>query len=239
MIVFDAETSGLDPEKASIVSIGAVDFNNPRDMFYGECRIRHLRTGPFWNAVYGTSYRVLGRLPTYGAQVQTGALKVNGFTLREITMVPKSAHDDLMRDFDGWLQPKADRTLAGENVTNFDLPFLASAFKSAGIDTHFGHRAVDMHSVFYTQIRQRGLIPPIKNGRTDLNADSIFTYVGLFPEPKPHNALTGAKMETEAFGRLINGIPFLHEFSEHPVPQYLELPRYVARPPLYAKAMTA
>ena len=35
------EFSGLDPRKHSIVSIGAVDFENPSRQFYKECRIWH------------------------------------------------------------------------------------------------------------------------------------------------------------------------------------------------------
>ena len=40
MIVVDLETTGVDPRKHSILSIGAVDFNNQENYFYGECRIR-------------------------------------------------------------------------------------------------------------------------------------------------------------------------------------------------------
>ena len=34
MIIVDVETTGIDPEKHSIVSIGAVDFSNPSNEFY-------------------------------------------------------------------------------------------------------------------------------------------------------------------------------------------------------------
>ena len=56
MIVVDVETSGLDDEKNSLLSIGAVDFYNPKNQFYGECRVRE------------------------GAEVNPEALEVNGFT---------------------------------------------------------------------------------------------------------------------------------------------------------------
>ena len=39
MIIIDVETTGLDPKKYSIVSIGAVDFKKPMRTFYEECRI--------------------------------------------------------------------------------------------------------------------------------------------------------------------------------------------------------
>ena len=37
MIVIDLETSGIDPMEHSILSLGAVDFDNPEYFFYGEC----------------------------------------------------------------------------------------------------------------------------------------------------------------------------------------------------------
>ena len=39
MIVVDVETSGMDAYKHSLLSIGAVDFENPVERFYEECRI--------------------------------------------------------------------------------------------------------------------------------------------------------------------------------------------------------
>jgi len=38
MVVVDVETSGLDPQKYAMLSIGAVDFENPERQFYAECR---------------------------------------------------------------------------------------------------------------------------------------------------------------------------------------------------------
>lgn len=35
--------------------------------------------------------------------------------------------------------------------------------------------------------------PPIKDGTSDLNLDRILNYVDLPSEPRPHNALIGAK----------------------------------------------
>ena len=39
MIVIDIETTGLDPRKHSIVSIGAIDLSNPKRQFYVENQI--------------------------------------------------------------------------------------------------------------------------------------------------------------------------------------------------------
>jgi DNA polymerase III epsilon subunit-like protein len=61
MIVVDVEASGTNYEKHSIVSLGAVDFDNPENRFYGECHI--------WD----------------GAHIMEEALEVCGFTETEIT----------------------------------------------------------------------------------------------------------------------------------------------------------
>ena len=61
MIVVDLETSGALPNKNSILSIGAIELNNPDNTFYGECKLRD------------------------SAIVDTKALEINGFTIEQIT----------------------------------------------------------------------------------------------------------------------------------------------------------
>jgi DNA polymerase III epsilon subunit-like protein len=39
MIIIDVETTGPDPKKHSIVSVGAIDFLNPANQFYQESRV--------------------------------------------------------------------------------------------------------------------------------------------------------------------------------------------------------
>ncbi|MDG6918514.1 MAG: 3'-5' exonuclease [Nitrososphaerota archaeon] len=198
MIVTDVETTGLDPVKNSIVSIGAVDFDHPECQFYGECRIKE------------------------GSTIEAEALQVNGFTIEQVTKTLPMSHNDLMARFNGWYNSRTDRTLAGENVPSFDLPMLVEGLKAAGIQTRLGHRAVDMHSVFFVHLLKLGVTPPLRDGRTALGADTILIYAGLFTEPKPHNALTGAKMEAEAFNRLIYGKPLFTEFVSFPVPKVIQ-----------------
>ena len=40
MIIEDTELSGMDLQTNSLVSIGAIDLANPKNQFYGECRVR-------------------------------------------------------------------------------------------------------------------------------------------------------------------------------------------------------
>ena len=90
-----------------------------------------------------------------------------------------------------------------------------------GLRWEFGYRTVDLHSLGFAHYIKRGRIPPIKDRRTAISLDKILGYVGMPEEPKPHNALTGAKMEAEAFSRLIEGKPLLEEFKKYLIPYYL------------------
>ncbi len=68
---------------------------------------------------------------------------------------------------------------------------------------------------------KRGVLP-LKNKRTDVKLDTILVYAGLPEETKPHNALTGAKMEAEAFSRLLFGKNLLQEFAHYSIPEFLQ-----------------
>jgi len=202
MIVVDVETTGLRPEKNSIVSIGAIDFSNPQNQFYQECRI--------WE----------------GAEISDQALKVNGFTKEEITNPDKPSLEETVFKFIEWTKNIEDQTLAGHNVW-FDALFLRDALNRAkvkgySLEERFGSRNVDLHSECYAHHLKKGINPPKKNERTDLNLDKVLLYVGLLEEPNPHNALTGAKMEAEAFSRFFFGKALFEEFEKYSIPNYLK-----------------
>src|ERR1700733_277985 len=103
MIVLDMEMSGIDIMKNSILSIGAVDFSKPKRQFYMECKIRK------------------------GAKANPEAMKVNGFTLKQIRDKKKPDEETMIRDFCKWMDISKDRTIAGHNV-QFDMKFLKHAF---------------------------------------------------------------------------------------------------------------
>ena len=196
MIVIDVETSGTNPYKHSILSIGAVDFSNPERQFYQECRIEKDK------------------------EYTEEALNVNGFKKEELNDPKKSSLEQVLNEFLEWIKPVEDKTIGGHNV-NFDAGFLNYSLKRYNIDFSFGHRVLDTHSLVYASILSRGLKIPLKNEKTDINSDYVFNYVGLPSEPKPHNALNGAKMEAEALSRLIFGRKLLKEYDEYNIPEYL------------------
>jgi len=196
MIIIDSETTGIDPAKHSVVSIGAIDFCNPTSQFYQECRM--------WK----------------GAEILEQALAINGFTPEGVRDLKKKTLENVMREFLKWMETIEDQTIAGENPA-FDRDFLKASAEKYSIIWTPGYRTIDLHAICYAHLLKREIKPPIKNKRTNLITDDILNYVGLPAEPRPHNALTGAKMEAEAFSRLIYAKPLLKEFEKHPVPEYL------------------
>lgn len=192
MIVADIESSGLDPRKHSLLSIGAVELEHPERQFYGECRI--------WD----------------GAGIMSDALAVNGFTEAECRDPKKQSLEELMNDFNHWVEQCEEKTLAGQNVS-FDRDFLNDSFSRSGMSWHFSYRTLDLHTMAYMDAIKRGLPIPRKNDRSDLNLDAILKYVGLPEEPKPHIGLNGAKYEAECFSRILYGKNLLPEFTEYPI----------------------
>jgi DNA polymerase III epsilon subunit-like protein len=193
MIIVDVETSGTDTRYHSLVSIGAVDFDNPDDTFYKECHVFE------------------------GARIEDEALEVNGMTREQILDKSKPSEAEIIKDFIEWIKDKNDHTVAGQNPS-FDVGFLIAGAERAGIDISVPKRIIDLHSITYFHMSRRGLAVPHANHRTDLNSDKIMEYVGIQPEPKPHIAINGAKWEAEAFSRLFNDKSMFSEFKEFKIP---------------------
>lgn len=141
-----------------------------------------------WNS--DAEFYIFGRVWD-GAMVDAGALAVNGFKFDEIDgpncPANKLFPSEMICAFWGWvrsLYPEGPVVAAGHNVAGFDLRFLQP------MDC-WSHRSVDLHSIAF------GV-----TGRS-LKADDIYRALGMPEEPKPHNALTGAKWEKEALKKLV------------------------------------
>ncbi len=195
MIIIDIEASGTEYDTHSIVSIGALDFDNPENRFYEECRI--------WE----------------GAHFMEEALEVNGFTEAEITDPKKKTEGEITRMFYEWSEHMADRTLAGQNVS-FDRDYLKAAGEREGLPWTLAHRTIDTHTLCYMHMVTHGITPPIdaQHRRTALNLDAVLNYCGIESEPEPHNALTGALCHAEVVSRLLYGKKLLPEFSAYEIP---------------------
>lgn len=196
MIAVDVESSGTEPHVHSILSVGAVDMNNPARNFYEECRA--------WD----------------GAKIEDEALAVNGFTREQATNPAKQSEADLVHKFITWALETQDRTFAGQNPS-FDRDFLRHAAMRAGhTDWPFAHRTIDSHTLAWMHMVKRGLAPPVEpeKKRSALDLDAILVYCGIPMEPTPHNALTGAKSHAEVISRLLFDKKLLPEFERFSIP---------------------
>lgn len=196
MIVVDVEASGVDYNKHSIISVGAIDFDKPENQFYEECRI--------WD----------------GAHIDPGASEVHGMSDAQITDPTKQTEADVVHKFIAFAEHISDRTFAGQNVS-FDRDFLRAAAERAGhTDWPFAHRTIDTHTLAWMHMVKRGLVPPIdvEKHRSALNLDAVLNYCGIPEEPTPHNALTGAKSHAEVISRLLYGKKLLPEFEKFEMP---------------------
>jgi len=197
MIVVDVEASGTEYSKHSIVSIGAVDFENPANRFYVECRI--------WD----------------NAHIMEGALEVNGFTEAEIKDPSKISEAEAVIQFLEWTYAMADRTLVGQNVS-FDRDFLKAAAQRAKLLWNLPYRTLDTHTMCWMHMVKRGMVVPIdaQHKRSLLDLDAVLNYCGIASEPDPHNALTGALCHTEVSARLLYDKKLLSEFEVYAIPWY-------------------
>ncbi|MEK7628386.1 MAG: exonuclease domain-containing protein [Patescibacteria group bacterium] len=195
MIVIDVEASGTEYHQHSIVSLGALDLDNPTNQFYDECRV--------WD----------------GAHIMEGALAVNGFTEAEITDPKRKPESELITAFLAWSEEIADRTFVGQNVS-FDRDFVRAACARAHLDYDFAYRTIDTHTLGWMHMTLRGLPRPVDSvkRRSALDLDAVLNYVGIPAEPTPHNALTGALSHAEVASRLLYNKPLLPEFAAFPIP---------------------
>lgn len=200
MLVVDCEMTGLSPEKNSLVSAGAVDFEHPERQLYEECRA--------WE----------------GAHIEPEALEVNGFTKEQVTDPRKQSEGELVHKFIAFAEGMADITIAGQNVFTDQYFLQAAAVRAGHTAWPFAHRILDIHSICWTHMIKRGVVPPIDpvKKHTALNLTAVLGYCGIPEEPKPHNALTGAKCNAEVISRLLYDKKLLPEFEQYPIPWHSE-----------------
>ena len=196
MIVVDVETTGTNPNEHSIVSIGAVEFENPTNRFYQECRA-------FDNA-----------------KIEQEALAVNGFSYDDVTDPTKKSLEDIMKDFINWASGFKNKTMVAHNAS-FDMGFLKASANRYNLYWTFSYIPLDTHTIAYIDIFKKDSTNPLIYGSSSLSLNKTLEYVGLPKEPNPHNALTGAIHETEVMYRLVLGTSALEEFKSYPIPTHL------------------
>ncbi|MDO8594937.1 MAG: 3'-5' exonuclease [bacterium] len=216
MIIVDVESSGVDAKLNSLLSVGALDFDNPTNQFYMEC--------------YAFE----------GAHIEREALVVAGFTREEIvannqsprlrseasdgqanTNHQKKTDREVVETFLEWMKSCKEWTLVGQNPS-FDRDFLQQTAHRYHINWPLAQRTIDLHSIAYWEFLRAGKEIPRRNNHSALNLDRILEHVGLPTRTESHNALDDAKLEGEALSRLLRGKVLLEEYSSFPVPAGLK-----------------
>lgn len=193
MIVVDVETTGTEEHVHSLLSIGAVDFLKPGRKFYKECRMFE------------------------GAHIMESASHVNGYTEEEMKDPSKMSDGELVREFIAWAEESSGLLFAAHN-TMFDFNFIRVTCERNHIDFPFPKRTLDLHTVCFTQMLHQGIEPPLEDGKSLLNTDTVMKYCGLPTEPKPHIASNGASYAAEAFSRLLKNEKLLPQFEQYEIP---------------------
>jgi DNA polymerase III subunit epsilon len=197
MIFLDLETTGTDNRMHGILSIGAIDYENPENQFYGECQL------------------------FVGADIDPQSIPVSGFSVESMRDASKPSEEQLVKSFIAWTESIEDITLGGENPS-FDRDFLRSACMRYKINWPFAYRTLDLHSAFYAKLLGEGKSVPVKNRHTDLGLDRMLALSGLPANPLPHNAMKDAVLEAEVFSRLVFGKTLIPEFENYPIPPLLQ-----------------
>lgn len=193
MIITDIEATGLDAEKCSILSIGAVNFDNPTEQFYEECR-----------AFDGATFTEEGMF-------------VNGFSMNQATDPKKQSEAELVARFAAWVaRQNTIKIIAGQYIPA-DIAYLQAACARSGIEYFFPRHFIELHSISYAEHLKKGMPIPMNNTKPSLRLDETLKYLGLPEEPKPHIAINGARLEAEAFSRLIYGKQLLEEYKKYSI----------------------
>jgi len=211
MIVLDIETSGdLFPEKNGIWQIGAIDTDNPQNVFFEECRIDD------------------------EDNVEEISLKICGKTEEEFRDPSKQSQKEMLQKFFRWSESIRVRNLVCQS-TPFDYSFLWARAAKYGIPFTLPTKTIDLYALAvlkYYQITGKiniekdrimmGL-PIISNFcGLEMNRLEISREKGMIREGKPHDALDDAKLEAECFSRIMYGKNLIKEFADFPIPDALK-----------------
>jgi len=197
MIVVDIETSGLDFDKCGIWQIGALDLDNPENVFLEDARIDS------------------------EDRVEEGALRITGKTEPELRDSNKQSQRELLESFFKWADNIRIRNCICQNP-QFDLGFLKSKSNKYDLRWLFYHRAFDMHSIAqlkYFQLKNEFFI---NENKSFMDLRNVLMLAGMEDNRGAHNALEDAKLTAECFSRIVFGNGLLEEFKDSDIPDYLK-----------------
>jgi DNA polymerase III epsilon subunit-like protein len=152
LVMLDVETSGLDPEKHSILRISAKRVDS------GECL-------DIWVKPEPGSFGDKRALAINGVDVDR--LKKEGTPLKEA-----------LRDLQKFLSGSGPHILSGCNVS-FDVDFVEHGCKKYGIRAPFGGKRIDLQTAAYVAHECGWITLPDDGGKPDLSFNSIARACGI------------------------------------------------------------
>jgi DNA polymerase III epsilon subunit-like protein len=188
--VIDLETSGLDPRECGVMEMGAVMLQ------------RDLSPVGEWSS--------LVRVCEW-QRWEADAERVHGVTRVDAMSADRPSAPVALADFLRFVDSHSDGkrvVLAGMNLAGFDVQFLKAILERVAPSSLrdlmeadwrwlISHRTIDIHALAAGIGLAEGL------NLAGFYTDGIYKMLGMDAEPKPHQAITGARMEAEALRRLV------------------------------------
>jgi len=197
MIVVDIETSDVFFVEGGIFQIGAVEFENPENQFFEDCRIDD------------------------EDRIAKESLFVTGKTKEEVRDKSKQSQKELLEKFFEWCKKIKVKNFICQNP-QFDVGFFFVKARKYGLEISFHYRAFDLHSIAHLNYFQEKREFLIKEDHSEMGLSNILPFCGMRDERTVHNALEDAKLTAEAFSRLLYGKGIFEEFKKFPIPEYLK-----------------
>lgn len=152
LVIIDVETSGVNPETASIIQIGAVIFNKDGYLEKGleGADTRYLITPPMFFSEYIKPYTNEWEEGAYQVhQIERAFLEQNGKDLETVLQM-----------FEIWLSPIYNdikkKYWIGQWGCGFDTDMLKTAYKKIGREYPFHYRSFDIASIVRIHLAKKG-----------------------------------------------------------------------------------
>src|SRR3989344_7139620 len=191
MIAIDLEITGFDPNRNSIWQIGAVDIENPKNFFFGECRIMDSENIPKKNE------------------------KIIGKTEKWLKDLNRESEEELIKRFFKWVAEREGKMIVSHNTADYN--FLEVKSNKHHLKFPFHYRIIDTHTLGFLKYYQINGKLKFNEGHSTLGLSNILDFCGIPDKRKKvrngkiikngseHNALEDAKLAAEVFFRIFYG----------------------------------
>ena len=187
-LVFDVETTGLEPDYHEIIQLGAAIYDEN------------------WNQI---STFLTNVYPEYEDRFSIPASEIHDLTIYDLEDAPDLI--DAIEDFENWTlknigaqtgqrQKLRDVVICGQSVTT-DINFMKFAYSKIDFKWEFSYRVLDLFilSNFYFRILANNQI----KGPKSLSLGEVARYFGLERELDTHNALEDSILTAECLKKIM------------------------------------